>query len=200
MAPRRPSLFRRGLGTRSMFSSSSSTVGSGEIDMRVELDELFFGFESGIRHGHLVVVRHLRRDADGAPTSCTCRDSITRFCDPDCSYCGGEGYLWDESWYWTYSMYTGNDAGKGNRVRYMPPGALRVDYRVFFFRFDTPIRYGDKVVEMKLDEEGTLVVPYIRESIYLPQTIQKYRSDNGRIEYYAVYCREEDAKRSDTPE
>ena len=52
---------------------------------------------------------------------------------------------------------------------------------------------------MRLDEEGALITPYTREAIYKPQTIAKMRSDNGRIEYYAVYCREEDALRHDNP-
>ena len=52
---------------------------------------------------------------------------------------------------------------------------------------------------MKLDEEGAVVVPYLRESIYEPQTIQKMRSDNGRIEYIALHCREDSAIRSDVP-
>jgi len=82
----------------------------------------------------------------------------------------------------------------------MPPGGLRVDWRIFFVRYDTAIRYGDKVVEMKLDDEGEVVVPYVRESIYEPQTIQKFRSDNGRVEYIAIHCREDSAIRSDTPE
>lgn len=97
-------------------------------------------------------------------------------------------------------MYSGSQGGLAGRLTYMPPGQLRVDQRIFFFRYDTPIRYGDKIVEMKLDEEGAVVVPYIRESIYKLETIQKYRSDNGRLEYYAIHCREEDAIRPDAPE
>lgn len=198
MAPSRPHLYRSGLGSRSLYSTPLTT-GHGEIGMRAEFDEILFGYQSGIRHGYLILIRHLRRDANGEPIDCSCREDISGFQDPDCSYCLGEGYLWDESWYWTYSMFNGNDAGLANRLRYMQPGAIRVDYKIFFLRYDTPIKYGDKIVEMKLDTEGAVVVPYVRESIYLPQTIQTYRSDNGRLEYLAIYCREEDAKRSDTP-
>lgn len=200
MGVRRPSLYGAPRQDRDLFPvSASSSTAFGEVDLREEIDELFFGFESGIRHGHLMVIRHLRRESNGEPIACSCLDSFTREADPDCSYCDGERYLWDEAWYWTYSMYAGSDTGLSNRLRYMPPGALRVDWRVFFVRYDTPILYGDKVVEMKLDEEGAVVVPYLRESIYEPQTIQKMRSDNGRIEYIAIHCREDSAIRSDVP-
>lgn len=190
----RPSFTRRTTQTR-----GTQAVTASELDLRAELDEILFGYESGIRHGHLVLIRHLRRDVDGEPIPCTCQDSFTREADPDCSYCMNERYLWDETWYWTYSMYSGAQSGLSNRLMYMPPGALRVDWRIFFFRYDTPIRYGDKVVEIKLDMEGEPVVPYARKSIYSSQTIQEYRSDNGRLEYLQIYCREDSAIRTDAP-
>ena len=201
MGVSRPPLFGTPVQNRDLFppASGGGATAAGEVDLRLEFDELLFGFDSGIRHGHLIVIRHMRRDASGEPVACVCKDDFTREADPDCSYCDGERYLWDEQWYWTYSMYSGSEGGLSSRVTYMPPGALRVDWRVFFLRYDVPILYGDKIVEMKLDAEGAVIVPYIRESIYRPQTIQKYRSDNGRIEYYQVYCREESAIRSDTP-
>jgi hypothetical protein len=201
MAPKRPNLFSTSFQDRDLFpGASSSASGVAELDLRAELDELFYGYESGIRHGHLIVIRHLRRDAVGEAIPCSCRDPFTREGDPDCSYCDGERYLWDEIWYWTYSMYSGADTGLASRLKYMPPASLRIDHRIFFFRYDTPIKYGDKIVEMKLDIGGAAVVPYMRESIYRPQTIQKYRSDNGRLEYFAIYCREESAIRSENPE
>ena len=67
-------------------------------------------------------------------------------------------------------------------------------FRIFYFRYDTEISYKDKIIELKLDTEGHPVVPYIRESIYQPSTINRLRSDNGRIEYLTIYCRE-DAKK-----
>jgi hypothetical protein len=189
-------LFGSSITEQSTYSSSDY----GEIDLREEFDQLIYGDENELRHGHLVVVRHLRRDASGAPIDCSCRTEIARESEVDCAYCQGEGYLWDEQWYMAYSQYTGADGGLANRGKWMPPGEIRVDFKIFYFRYDTQIRYGDKIVEMKLDDEGAVVVPYIRESIYKPQTINRYRSDNGRVEYIAAYCREQDAIRSDTPQ
>jgi hypothetical protein len=127
-------------------------------------------------------------------------EQTTREPDPDCSYCGGEGYLWDEEWLKAHSMYGGSDSGLLRRETYMAPGAIRVDYKIFFVRYDSDIKYGDKIVEIRLDVEGNIELPYIREAIYKPQTVNAYRSDHGRIEYFAIYCREEDAIRSDNPQ
>jgi hypothetical protein len=177
--------------------NSPSTPTSAEIDLRAELDELFFGYKSGIRHGYPCLIRHLRRDANNKPIACTCLNSLTREADPDCSYCYGEGYLFDEEWHWTYSTYGGADGGLINRNTWMPPGAVRVDFKVFYFRYDTSIFYGDKVVEVKMDEEGNILQPVVRSIIYSPQTINKLRADNSRIEFITVYCREESALRLD---
>jgi hypothetical protein len=198
MAVRRPDLFPPGVFGSGLFPTLPSSPGvAGEIDLRAELDEFFFGYQSGIRHGWPVVIRHMRRDANGRPIACVCRQDKTREGDPDCSYCEGERYLWDEGWSWTYSTYVGGTDGLTNKIKYMPPGAIRVDFRTFYFRYDTDIKHGDKIVEMRLDEEGGLVVPYVREAIYSPQTIIKHRSDNSRIEYITAHCREEDAIRPD---
>lgn len=187
----RVNFFAARTGSSTFFSSSTS---NSEIDLRAELDELFFGFKSGKRHGYPVVVRHIRLDSNRKPIDCTCRHETTREPDLSCSYCFGHGYLADEQWYWTYSMYTSNLASKNI---YLPPGQARVDYKIFFFRYDVPIKYGDKIIEMKLDNEGAVITPYVRDVEHKPQTINNYRSDNSRKEYIAVYCREEDALRSD---
>ena len=203
---KRPNLFSsragRNLYGQSVITGSATSTSSrafGEIDLREEFDQLIFGDEDELRHGKLVLIRHLRREANGSAIDCTCKDKLTREADPDCSYCLGEGYLWDETWYMCRSQFTGADGGLSSRGRYMPPGEIRVDFKIFYFRYDTPIRYGDKIVEVLLDEEGEVVVPYIRESIYKPQTIDRLRSDNGRTEFITCYCREEDAIRPDDP-
>lgn len=197
---------------RSLFNSSSSRDlfqqpyaqaggsppihGRGEIDLREELDEFFFGYKSGIRHGGFILIRRMDRDSQGKRVPCTCRVEFTREPDPSCSFCLGEGYNWHEDWVWSYSTY---GDGLISKVVSMPPGALRVDYKVFYLRYDANVLYGDKIVEVRLDENGQITLPFIRESIYQPQTIARFRSDNSRTEYIAVYCRENDALRLDYP-
>jgi hypothetical protein len=186
--PRRPSVFP---SINDVFPSS------GEIDLRKEFDQIVYGDATSVPHGKLMVLRNLRRDSDNKPVACSCRQTLSRSTDPDCSYCAGEGYLWDEQWCLGFSMYTGADEGLSSRIRQIWPGQIRVDYKVFFLRYDTEIEYGDKIVEIKLDLEGNPILPYKREAIYSIQTLIKYRSDRGRVEYIGVYCREEDAIRPD---
>ena len=194
----RPNMFG---GKKTSFRSLSSAVDDSEIDLREEVDNILFGENGGPRHGNLILIRNMRRDSDGRPTYCECsKEQTTRESDPDCSYCYGEGYLWDEEWSWAFWMYAGADSGFVKRYVRVLPGEVRVDYKIFFLRYDAVILHGDKIVEVKLDQDGDVELPYVREAVYKPQTLAKRRSDNGRIEYIAAFCREDDAIRTDNPE
>ena len=189
--------FKRNLFPNRTRSSSSSAASGREIDLRSEFDEIVFGGPTSLPHGKQVLLRKARLDSDSIPVPCTCKDALTKEAAPSCPFCLGEGYYWDESLETCYSMYVGADGGLSTRVRQLFPGQVRVDTKIFYFRYDTIISYRDKIVEIELDTEGDIVVPYRREAIYKPQTINKYRADYGRIEYIAVHCREDDAIRLD---
>lgn len=196
----RPDLFgkKSASGTK---ARATTSPGGNEIDLREEMDCILFGDGDGPKHGNLVLLRNMRRNDDGYPTLCKCKeDQITREPDPDCSYCLGEGNLWDESWVWTFWMYAGSDSGFVKRYQRLLPGEVRVDYKIFFFRYDTTLLYGDKIVEVSLDDDGGVKLPYVREAIYKPQTLSRRRGDNGRVEYLEAYCREDDAIRTDNPQ
>lgn len=189
-----------------MFSAHShlrpriTPKGRSEIDLRAEFDTLIFGDSTHIKHGHPVLIRSMRRDPDGYPTRCVCLQAErTTEPDPDCSYCLGDGYLWDESWDFAYSLHVNADSGLARKWMHVIPGLQRTDYLVFFFRFDSDIKYDDKIVEVKLDIEGEPVIPYIRKAVYRPSTIPDMRSDYGRVEFIPVFCKEEDAIKSDNP-
>ena len=183
----------------SMFYPSASSAGS-EIDLRLEFDILLYGDAKNISHGRPILLRNMRRDADGYPTKCVCFSvSNTVEADPDCSYCLGEGYLWNEKWILTYTMFLDAGGSAARKYVHMVPGLERTDYKVFFLRYNTTVKYEDKLVEVLLDVEGNPVIPYKRTAIYKPHTIKDLRSDHGRIEYLALFCREEDAWKTDNP-
>jgi len=190
----RPNLFRNEVRGGRSYSTSSS-----EIDLREHFDLFIYGNDKGvIAHGRPFIIRRLRRDSSGNPDYCTCtRVSQTIEPDPDCSYCQGEGYLYDADWLIGYTMLGGADSGLVARQTWMPPGAVRIDYRIFFFRYDADIKYGDKIVIPALDIEGVPVQPLAVEAVHKPQTVAEMRSDGGRLEYYTLYSREEDAVRTD---
>ncbi len=189
--------------TRSLYPSGLSytqtytVAGSREIDLRREFDEIVFGGPNSIPHGHRLLLRKMRRDSGGNTISCACVDPITRESDTEttCQFCLGEGKYFDEDWLIGFSGFVGADGGMANRLITMFPGPIRIDYKIFYLRYDTDITYEDKIIELELDTEGIPVVPYKREVIYKPQTIVKHRSDRGRIEFISIYCREENALR-----
>jgi len=178
---------------------SKSNTGRSEIDLRAEFQDLIYGSSDSMAHGKKLLIRKMRRDEDNKLMKCVCVSDTTYEPDTEasCPYCLGEGYYWDEEWVVGYSTYIGADGGNARRVRGLTPGTIRVDYKVFYFRYDLDLSYRDKIVEIKLDTEGVPIVPYVRESIYKPSTINRLRSDNGRIEYITVYCVEDDAIRID---
>lgn len=168
-----------------------------EIDLRKEFDDIVFGIGGCKPHNHLVLIRAARKDANNNLIQCACVSSLTGEADAEnqCPYCLGEKFIWDERFSRCYSTLVGADGGKGNRQKNIQPGEIRTDYKVFYFRYDEKISYKDKIIELQLDIEGNVVIPYKREIIYRPQTIQAYRADNGRVEYLAIYCREESSIR-----
>ena len=187
--------------TSATTSLTSYSGGSAEIDLRAEFDDFIFGTDGGTPHGHWHIIRHMRRDSSGVGVKCSCVDTLTNEAPPDCPYCLGERFLWDETWYAGYSAMVGSEGGLANRHRPIPAGQVRVDYRVFYFRYDTPLQHGDKIIEVLLDEDGKIVLDsdsqYTRTVIYLPETLSDMRSDNGRREYWTIYCKESEAIRPD---
>lgn len=163
-----------------------------ELDLRKQFDELISGKDGRIPHKYKVLIRNLRQDSNGKNIKCSCTDTLTSEPDQEkeCRFCLGEGYIWDERFSSCYSSMVGADGGKANRNKRIIPGELRTDYKVFYLRYDENILYDDKIIELSLDLEGKVIIPYKREKIYRPETIQKYRADYGRLEYIAVYCKE----------
>jgi hypothetical protein len=72
-------------------------------------------------------------------------------------------------------------------------GILNEQTALFFVEYDVAPTYYDRIVELGLNDDGTIKTPYYRRRIYKIQTVADCRSDNGRIEYYALYCSEKDS-------
>lgn len=170
---------------------------SKEQDLRKSFDNLVFGKDGGIAHNHLVLLRKRKINDAGDYIKCNCVNKLSREANAEknCQFCLGEGYIWTETFHRCYSSMVGADGGKTNRTRRLMPGAIRTDYKIFYFKFDTKISYKDKIIEVRLDNEGGVSVPYQRINIFIPETIQEYRSDYGRLEYLAIYAREQSSIR-----
>lgn len=167
-----------------------------EVDLRKEFDQIVFGINGCKPHNTLILIRNMRLLNDNR-IKCECFNALTNEAnsETECKYCLGEGYIWDERFTRCYSNLIGADGGKANRTRSIMPGEILTDYKVFYLRYDEKISYYDKIIELALDIEGNLQVPYKRKRIYKPETIQENRADNGRIEFITVYAREESSIR-----
>lgn len=163
-----------------------------ELDLRKEFDEIVYGTNGNMPHNHLALIREVRLDANNKRIKCACNSTLTNEPDQEnqCQYCLGEGFIWDERFTRCYSTLSGSVGGKADKLEDYRPGKLLTDYKIFYLRYDEKISYYDKIIELSLDLEGNIIIPYKREKIYRPETIQKYRADNGRVEYIAVYCKE----------
>lgn len=195
MAPKRKSLYPTGRDARVIRAG-----GRKEIDLRAEFDEIMFGGPNTLPHGRPVLIRRMRSDDEGNLLRCVCRDPLTDEADHsnDCPYCLGEGYYWDEALETTYQTYVGADGGLASRQQSLWPAFIRSDTKIYYFRYDVKIGYSDKIVDLLLDAEGELVVPYKRQSIYRPETIDERRSDFGRLEFLTVYAKEFPSTHRDT--
>lgn len=169
---------------------------SREKDLRKTFDDFILGKSGGIKHAHKVLIRKFRRNENNELIKCKCVSHLSdeAATESSCNFCLGEKYIWDEEWAETYSMMRGGDSFH-TRFRRIQAGEIRTDYKTFFFRYDTLFTYKDKIIELKLDYDGNPSIPYVRNVIYRPETIQEYRSDNGRLEYLAIHCREENSIR-----
>lgn len=172
--------------------SFKKSQGSCEVDLRKEFDEIVYGINGCKPHNTLIMIREMRL-REGNRIKCECYNTLTNEANSEneCNYCLGEGYIWDERFVRCYSNLIGADGGKANRTRRIMPGEILTDYKVFYLRYDEKISYYDKIIELALDIEGNLQVPYKRKRIYTLETIQENRADNGRIEFITVYAREE---------
>jgi hypothetical protein len=139
-----------------------------EIDLRQELDKTFFGAADEIPKSLTGLLRRMRRDSNGAPIKCPCRDHITDEPDRDsyCPVCLSMGFLWDEV-----------------EVNYYKNGEEKSGDTIFFIQDNIPITSIDYIITIKLDNEGEIIQPIRRDYYYKILEAIKFRSDNGRIEY-----------------
>jgi hypothetical protein len=170
-------------------------VSGTEVDLRKELDNMFDGTSLELPKARQVMLRRMRKDSGGNLIEAPSVDPLTKEPDLDTydPYSLGENYLWDEEIVKCRKMYHGSDTSFASRFKYLPPGQLNVQSVVFFFQHFVEPKIEDRIVEIELDLSGNIVTPITRTKVYRPQTIIDYRSDYGRLEYWAVYCTEKDA-------
>jgi hypothetical protein len=178
-------------------SRSPSDFGA-EIDLRGELNRMYFGSSQEIAKAHPLLLRRARRNSDNTLVACPCVDELTREPDIDhpCPLCGpyGDGWLWDEEWVEARKVFIRpSNTGFVSRDNWLDVGVANVQATIFYFEYSVTPTLDDRVVEIALDIEGDPIIPYVRNRIYRPETVDGHRSDNGRVEFYSMHCMQKDS-------
>jgi hypothetical protein len=160
----------------------------GEVDLRQEFYEFLYGSPTEIPKGRPGILRRMRTDNSGDLVVCPCVDEKTGEPDRDtvCPYCWGEGYYWDEEWVTYYKVLVSSHEGMVRKNQPYKPGVSNTPFVFFYLEHSVAPSRLDKIVEVSLDTEGSISLPYTREAIYPIATAEAFRSDNGRIEYWRV--------------
>lgn len=160
----------------SMYGTSNSQ--GLELNLRNEFNRTLIGAVDEIEKARIGLLRRMRRDSDGLPIRCPCRDKQTDESDRDsyCRVCHSMGFLWDE-----YKMlYYKNESSFVDGTGFL-----------FYLQYDKDIDTYDYLVEVNVDRNGELTSPIERKAIFNISNARSFKADNGRIEYWQVTALEE---------
>ena len=192
----------------SYYRSSSSTIsyypsttGSTEPNMREELINTLDGRWPEVAKGQTGLLRRMRTDSAGNKIPCGCVDTVTHEPDRDrwCPICFGEGWLFDETYITFYKRLIDSETDNSLRDRLTEVGLINVPLVVFYVRYSTEINEDDKIVEIALEDDGSVSTPTRRTAVYKIATVWDYRADNGKLEYYKIFTHEEKVKYLNAP-
>jgi len=175
----------------SVSSTSPNPTDGGEISLRDEMSSILRGTGGDVPKGQKFILRRMRTDDDGNFYTCTCVDETTLESDLDypCPFCLGTGLLWDEELVTGYKVsLSAAAASKATDLIKAQYGVMELPAKVFYFEYDVNPHIKDVIVELQLDLEGDLTIPYIREAEYETNLLRPLRGDRGRVEYWACYC------------
>lgn len=107
--------------------------------------------------------------------------------------CYSEGYLWDETPLRFYKVIV-SDQKDFIQEEFRSMGTDKIPLVNFYLEYNVPITEDDKIVELALDIEGTVLLPKRRSAIYRINSLADLRSDYGRLEYWKAKTVKEDVK------
>ncbi|RLC15055.1 MAG: hypothetical protein DRI24_11905 [Deltaproteobacteria bacterium] len=166
-------------------NTSRFKTGKIELDLRVEIERTLHGASDEIAKGRSGFLRKIRRDSEGKPVRCPCRDSITDEPDKDyfCKFCHSMGWFWDEH---KIVYYKGDDVFRpsGNKQQETQP--KKVDASYFYIECNEVITPIDIIVEVEVDKEGKITYPVKRLNFFEIWRPEDFKADNGRLEYWRV--------------
>jgi len=156
-----------------------------ELDLRNEFYRLLYGATDEVAKGREGLLRMMRRDSNSNLVRCPCRDRNTTEPDRDyyCRNCLGMGYFWDE----VKIVYYRDDSS------FIKIAGENKEYEgdMFYLEYDVTVTSDDYIVTVKLDVEGDVQIPVERDKYFRIISADPFRSDTGRIEFFAIRAIEE---------
>lgn len=135
--------------------------GNKELDIRLELKELFEGIDFSKDKGITFLHRKIRIDNKGKRVKCYCNTVETNSGKTGCPNCDGEGYVWDEKFIKAYpyneryiSFTTSYNFTKNT-------GREFNESYIFLSEFKNKIENGDRLYEFEKDQNGKIITPFI---------------------------------------
>lgn len=174
----------------------TTTSGSTEPNMRQEMINTLEGSFPEIAKGRYFILRRMRRDDNGDMIDCDCLDPVTN--EPDkskfCPICFGLGKLFDEEYILAYRKLLDTSFSSIRRHNIFEPGNIDAPFVAFYFISEAHIKHEDRIIEVEMNDDGTVATPVTYVNQYRIDKAWDYRSDNGKLEYWKVYTHEEVVK------
>lgn len=157
-----------------------------EIDISKEILELLYTDKDCTPIAKPFIHQSIRVDEKDRPLQCpSCNSGIngTKEGQPDCPYCLGMGFLWDEyivsGWFYKPNLRTasraygypesvGRDLDKHARLLTLP---------------DVYVKEGDRVFELKVDSDKNIAIPLTRYQRYSCFFSERFASDQSDSEF-----------------
>lgn len=166
----------------------SPVEGLSTLDLRDEFNRLILGGGDWDPIGQPFILRRMRRNSDNSLVQCYCSDNIFHESDQDffCPSCFGAGYLFDEELIYGYKVVAASPSGTNASINYskLPAGTVRLDAIRFFLPYDVYPSDEDKLIEIKLNDDGTPFLPYHRLGIYELMLNREMRGIYGKLEFW----------------
>jgi hypothetical protein len=165
------------------------------MDLREELDRILYGHFDQPGVGRPLLVRFLQDQ------HCVCWDGVTGGPDPGCAYCQGEGFQWYEE---TRIGYLARNFGSvqnasnviSQQSQLLSYGVSDGQRALAFLRWDAFPNYErylrpdhpayDKLYELKVDDAGRLIEPYVRSAKWQIRSVTPHHGDFGRVEFFEL--------------
>ena len=176
------------------YSSTSSTT---EIDMRKETINFMDGHFPEIAKAKPILLRKVRLDSNNNIIYCNCLDPVSKEADKStfCLSCWGLGMLFDEEWIDTYAtLETSSDSTNAFLNTIIPPGIISFPSIVFYTKYNDKLTTNDRLVEVELNDDGTVKNPIVRINMFRINYVWGFRSDNGKLEYNKIFTHKEEVK------